>query len=72
MKEQFDTLEEAREFADKQYYDGFLYVVKDETMGTKNCGKYYVMSHNALHTYVHRYLNLKVIESWDYSLRLNV
>jgi len=72
MKEQFDTLAAAREFADKQYYDGFLYVVKDETMGTKNCGKYYVMSHNALNTYTNRYLNLHVIEEWDCSLRPNV
>ena len=72
MKEVFETLEEAREFTDKQYYDGFLYIVKDNTHTSQTFGKYLVMSHNALHTIVHRHYRLEIIEEWDCALRPNV
>lgn len=73
MKEVFETLEEARKFCDKQYYDGFLYIVKDNTRTSQTYGKYLVLSHNALHTVFYSKLrNIDIIEEWDCALRPNV
>ena len=72
MKEVFETLEEARKFCDKQYYDGFLYIVKDNTHTSQTYGKYLVLSHNALHTVFYRRYKYELIEEWDCAFKPNV